>query len=280
MRGVIVKNRYYKDEGTDYVFKRLAEEFRALSVDVELTDAFEILERESLPRFAVYWDKDYASARLLEKRGVRVFNPSASIMKCDDKYVTMAELDGEVEFAETVTMPMKYPVNQPKDVGLIERAEKLGYPLVAKFSVGSLGNGVFLIKDRDGLEEFYRKNADCGRIMFQKYIADSRGRDVRIYVVGGKFAGAVKRVNRASFKSNAEAGAVTENFAPNAELVSTAEKVGSLLGLDYGSVDFFDTKTPIVNEVNSNAYFKDAERLGKINIARKYAEYVREVASC
>lgn len=276
MHGAIVKNRYYRDEGSDYVFQRLSQEFEALSVDVELTGAFELFGRDRLPQFAVYWDKDCASARLLERQGVRVFNRAEAIYKCDDKYMTMAELHNVVEFAETVTAPMKYPINEPNDIELLERAEKLGYPLIAKFAVGSLGSGVFLIKSRSELQEFYRKNADCGRIMFQKFIAESSGRDIRIYVVGGKFAGAVKRINRASFKSNAETGAVTEHFVPIKEFVETAEKASAALKLDYCSVDLFDIDRPVVNEVNSNAYFKDAERLGKINIARRYAEYVRE----
>ena len=63
---------------------------------------------------------------------------------------------------------------------------------------------------------------------------------------------------------------------PSKYFVETAENASAALKLDYCSVDLFDIDRPVVNEVNSNAYFKDAERLGKTDIARRYAEYVRE----
>ncbi len=281
MEGVIVRNRYYRDEGSDYVCERLSQEFALLGIDAFESNAFDLLERDEMPNFVVFFDKDCACARLLEKRGVRVFNPADSIRICDDKYATQVELFGVAEFPKTICAPLRYAVSKEKDDAFIEAVgSNLGFPLVAKFCVGSLGAQVFLIKDKRELKLFHSDANYVGRVIYQEYIKDSYGKDVRIYTVGGKAVACVGRENSASFKSNAETGAATYRFEPSAEHIAIAERISSSLRLDYAAVDFFRTERPLAVEVNSNAYFKEAERVCGVNVAACYARHIAKEIGC
>lgn len=281
MEGVVVRNRYYRDEGSDYVCKRLAEELSALGVKTSESNVADVLAKDVLPSFVVFFDKDYAGARLLEKRGVRVFNPADSIRICDDKFLTQVELYGIADFPKTICSPLRYAATEKKDGLFLDGVCKaLGFPLVAKFCVGSLGAQVFLIKDRLGLERFHSENEARGRIIYQEYVESSRGKDIRIYTVGGKAVACVARESSTSFKSNAEVGAVTNKFVPSPEHIATAERVSRHLKLDYAAIDFFRTMSPIVVEVNSNAYFKDAERVCGVDIAACYARHIAKEIGC
>ena len=186
MKGVIVRNRYYRDLGSDYVADRLFSELKAMGVKIEISDAFTLLSGKALPEFAVFLDKDCVSGRLLEKRGVRLFNSADAVRICDDKFLTAVELDGIAAFPETLCSPLKYPVSEPQDEPFIRCvAERLGFPVIAKFCVGSLGAQVFLLNDLAELEKFHVENVSSGRIIYQKYVRESKGSDIRVYVVGG-----------------------------------------------------------------------------------------------
>lgn len=281
MEGVIVRNRYYRDEGSDYVCGRLAEELKLFGIKTNTCSVFDLLANDVFPEFAVFFDKDYTSARLLEKKGVRVFNPADSIRICDDKYATQAELYGVADFPKTVCSPLKYKASTEKDKSFFDRIGKdIGFPLIAKFCVGSLGAQVFLIGDRRELEKFHSEHEAEGRIIYQEYVAKSHGKDIRIYTVGGKAIACVARESSCSFKSNAQNGAVTSGFVPTVEHTAVAERISKHLKLDYAAVDFFRTDDPLVIEVNSNAYFKEAERACGVDIAAYYARHIVKEIGC
>lgn len=281
MEGVIVRNRYYRDSGSDYVVARLVQELTALGLKIETTDAFSLLSRSSFPKFAVFLDKDYTYARLLEQKGVRLYNRADAIRICDDKCLTAVELDGVANFPDTICAPLNYPVSDPHDELFLKAvSEKLGFPLIAKFCIGSLGAQVFLINSGDELSAFHMKNVKRGRIIYQRYVDESRGRDIRIYTVDGKAIASVSRENNSSFKSNAERGGRTEAIEPSKAHIEIAEKVSKKLGLDYAAVDFFKMKEPLIAEVNSNAYFKDAEAASGVNIAACYAKHIAKESGC
>ncbi len=275
-----MKNRYYSDGGSDYVISRLSEEFAFSGISVEVSDVFSLLESSRLPDFAVMWDKDVSGARMLERRGVRLFNRADSVRICDDKYLTYAETYGICDYPETFCAPLEYSLSPQFDEEFSDRVSALGFPLVAKPAVGSLGSGVTVINDFDALKKFCLENSGKRRIMYQSFVKSSEGRDTRLYVIGGKTVAAVKRVNEHSFKSNAEAGASTYLYDAPSDMVRIAERLCMHLKLDYASVDFFDCEKPLLNEINSNAYFHGAETACGVNIARRYVGYIAEVMKC
>ncbi|MDR0426517.1 MAG: hypothetical protein LBH24_05015 [Clostridiales bacterium] len=282
MKGLCYTNRYYTDAGTRYAVKRLKEAFAAHGA--ALTDAPTppiLLESGGLSErpetdFVLFWNKDVPAARVLERAGLRVFNSARAIGLCDDKALTYAALFGVgVSVPETVFSPLCYDVSDNADDGLVALIEKkLGYPLIVKNCVGSLGRQVRLIRDRAALTEIRRALARVPHL-YQRFIAGSAGRDVRVYMAGGQYLGGMRRVNAGGVASNRAAGGRAEAFAASAGLIDAARRIGAALGLDYFAADFTDTGEPLLLEVNSNAYFEGIESLGA-DIAGAYARHIIE----
>ncbi len=282
MKGIFVVNNYYTDSGIEYVFSRLKEEFEKLGATLEKITCPHLIYNEKGEAsvdvdadFAVFWNKDSAVAKILEKK-MPVFNSGRAIEVCDDKAKTFLEVEGKgVLMPKTITAPIRYDINKTIDENFLFFCEKeLSFPIVVKENTGSQGRQVYLASSRAELWELSQKLMHVPHIL-QQYVADERGVDIRIYVVGGKAIASCKRKNTTGFKSNVHMGGVAENYEASKQLKEQAELIASALSLDYGSVDFLTEKGHFV-EANSNAYFKAIESLG-YDIAGAYARHIKKV---
>ncbi len=281
MRGAFIINKYYSDNGIEYIANRLCEEFakRGHTLDVTPCPTLFYDDKCSLKMgggfdFVIFWNKDFQVATALERAGVRVFNSSKAICDCDDKAKTYLRLAGEgVRVPKTVVAPQVYDVTTQNDLNFIMQVENyLGYPVIIKENTGSQGRQVYLAENRAELIALHSGLLHVPHV-FQSYVADERGVDVRIYVVGGKAIASCKRRNTTGFKSNVHMGGRAEKFDAPQELLAEAERIAKILELDYGSIDFLPAKEPVFVEANSNAYFYAIERLG-YDIAGAYVEYI------
>ena len=227
--------------------------------------------------FAVYLDKDKYLGRILEKTGMRLFNSSEAVERCDDKMLTYLALsDSGIEIPESVSAPLCYtPSVHPDESFLSRTAARLGFPLVAKKSFGSFGKDVRLIRTMDELRTTEKDFLYCPHF-YQRYLAESAGRDIRVIVIGGRAVAAMeRRAQKGEFRSNIELGGhgvcvgLTESFR------LAAEKAAEALQLDYCGVDLLEAGSkPVLCEVNSNAFFEGMEAATGMNIARLYAEHI------
>lgn len=280
MKGVFVVNRYYSDEGTEYVRSRLTHELARLGHTLEVAPCPAAVigenceaERWSGYDYAVFWDKDVAAARALESGGLRLFNRAHAIETCDDKVKTyLALLGSGASVPKTIVAPLVYDVNSGEDREFIRGvAQSLGYPVVVKAATGSQGRQVWLAACEAELAEISARLAHTPHL-YQRYTADERGADIRVMVVGGRAVACCKRRSTTDFRSNVNLGGSAERFSPSASLVSEAERIAGLLGLDYGSVDFLTASGTFV-EANSNAYMRAVESLG-FDVAGAYARHI------
>lgn len=228
--------------------------------------------------FCVYLDKDKYVPRMLEKRGMRLFNRAESVELCDDKMLTHIALAGAgIPMPETIPTPLCY-----KDVDTCAEdgdspARILGYPLVVKESFGSLGKQVFLARNREELLAL-RRELKWKPHLFQRYIAESAGQDLRVICVGGEVVACMRRVSENDFRSNIGSGGRGERYPVTEEVRALARKVSETLKLDYCGIDLlFGKEGFLVCEVNSNAYFETLERVTEINVAKAYAEHMCRV---
>ena len=284
-RGIILINAYTKSEHELNQPLRLREELAALGVNAEIVrnrfPAFLNGEGEvSLsdpPDFCVYLDKDKYTGEMLEKRGVRLFNPIGAIADCDDKMRTYLALGGfGIPMPKTFAAPLCYYPDEPYGgLELVER--ELGYPIVVKECYGSLGKGVSLARDRAELSSLAER-LKCRPHLFQEFIEESRGRDVRVIVVGGKAIGSMLRISDCDFRSNAELGGKGVPYGLSEEGRLLCEKIARILRLDYCGIDLlFGKEGFLLCEVNSNAFFGTFERVTGVNAARAYAEHIFKI---
>lgn len=281
MKCIIVVNAYSKTESQIAQAQRIADELRLLGADCEIVKNINLAKISDGKIFAVsadkciFLDKDRAAARLLEKSGIRLFNSAESIESCDDKMLTHIILaNSGIPMPDCIYAPLCYNADAPVDETFLKGVEKLGYPLVAKNCYGSLGTGVYLIKDYSELVKFESKNKLKAHL-YQKFVGKG-GEDIRVIVIGGKFVCAMKRVNDNDFRSNVALGGRGERYKADKELIDLSENTARILKLDYCGIDVLTDNDGhmCICEVNSNAFFAEAERVCGVNIAKKYAEFV------
>ena len=277
MKGIIVKNGYFSSVAYDKQISRLEEEFKLLGVETEIYyNKYPVTTYQKFNYdFCVFLDKDINLAKVIEKSGVKTFNNSEAIYVADSKIRTSIALSGTkgIKVQKAVFSPKKYV--KETDVNFLKRAsEEIGYPLVVKDEYGSRGLQVFLVNNFCELCEVV-KQMGTNDYLLEEYRHTSKGKSVRIIVVGGKVIGGILLENDKNFRSNSYLGGKGKIFNVTKEYAFVAEKVANQLKLDYCGVDLFYDE-PIIIEVNSNAYFAEFEETTGINVAENYARYILE----
>lgn len=283
MKGIITVNAYIKTESQISQADRIAEELKNLGCDVQVTRNLNLCRitdgklSANDYDFCVFLDKDKACARMLEKSGTRLFNCAKAIELCDNKILTHIALSNNgINMPDSVYAPLCYyrDANISEEF-LLQVEYTLGFPLVAKKCYGSLGAGVYLIKNRAELREFEENNKLIEHF-YQRFINCGAGEDIRVLLIGGKYLCSMKRTNTNDFRSNVELGGKGENYVADGQLIYLCEKVAAILNLDYCGIDILTDQNGVryVCEVNSNAFFAEAERVCKINVAKSYAQHI------
>jgi RimK family alpha-L-glutamate ligase len=274
MRGILIVNHFlntekYKDQ-TDLYLKA------ARKMDVQLcvcTNAQRCPESD----FILFLDKDVALARELELCGRAVFNSAHAIALCDDKALTYLALrNTTLPMPKTLIAPMTFFQSDWMNNPFLDHVEsELGFPLVLKEACGSFGWQVWMINDKI---ELALRLTECSpkRVILQEYISTSRGRDVRINIVGGEPVASMYRYSSTDFRANISSGGSMKPYVPTDDQVKVAVEACRVLGLDFGGVDllFGDEDVPILCEVNSNAHIKNILDCTGINVAEHIIRYI------
>ncbi|MCE4615080.1 MAG: RimK family alpha-L-glutamate ligase [Desulfurococcales archaeon] len=174
----------------------------------------------------------------LELSGTVVINPFESLLLSRDKITQLLYLsEGGLPTPETI---MTWSVSTA-----LRYLSKWGKAII-KPVIGSLGRGVMLIDDED--RAFYDLSTvlRSGQpIYIQRYI-EKPGRDIRVFVVGGKILGGMYRVSM-GWKTNIARGAKPVKAELNGELEELALRATRILGLEFAGVD-------IAEDVNNGSY--------------------------
>ena len=234
-------------------------------------------ERSELPDFVLFYDKDIRLAEQLERCGLRLFNSARAIELCDDKALMHSRLAGLVPMPQTYSAPFTYENVGYNDAAFVETMfSLLGSPLVVKEVYGSFGQQVYLCHDIEEAKELLAR-VGGRRLIFQKFIASSFGRDLRLNVVGGRVIASMLRYNEhGDFRANISNGGSMQPHAPTPEEEELAVRTAELLGLDFCGVDllFGEDGSPILCEVNSNAHFKSIYQCTGVNAAEMITAHI------
>lgn len=228
------------------------------------------------PDFVIFWDKDILLAQYLEAQGIPVYNSSTCIAVCDDKRKThLALYRKNLPMPQTIFAPMTYPNIGFSDFDFLEQiSKKLRFPMVVKEAYGSFGNQVYLAENKKELLTLLKRLTST-ELLFQEYIADSKGRDIRLQIVGDQVIGSMYRYSESDFRANITAGGKMTAYEPDEREISLARKAAKAVGADFAGVDLlFGKQGPVVCEVNSNAHFKNLLTCTGVNAAEYMIEYV------
>ena len=285
-KGLILINAYTRILHALEQAQRLKDELNALGVaaDVRRNDFFaaytddcgKIVSAADGYDFCIYLDKDKYVSHMLEKAGLKLFNSHAAVQDCDDKMTTFIRLAGAgIAMPKTLAGFLCYTPEAEIEEETLARIEReLGYPVVLKTAYGSLGKGVRKADDRAELSRILREWQFTPHL-YQGFIAESAGKDLRVIVIGGKTVAAMKRVSHGDFRSNIELGGTGEKSDAPPEAKALCEKAARVLGLDFCGIDLLFGKDGfLLCEVNSNAFFGGIEKATGVNVARLYAEHI------
>ncbi|KMJ60315.1 hypothetical protein AB685_05745 [Bacillus sp. LL01] len=230
---------------------------------------------EPLPDFIIFFDKDVILAKHLELMGIPVYNSAACIETCDNKSLTFQALAGNgIPMPKTLLAPLVFHVHQ--DYETFDRAgEVLGFPLVVKEAYGSFGMQVYLVHN---MEELLGKVKEMGNrpFLLQEFIASSKGKDIRLNVVGDQVVASVMRISETDFRANVGNGGRMIKYNPTEYEKELAIRSSNLVGADFAGVDLLigEDGSPLLCEINSNAHFKAVHSYTGINVATYIVSHI------
>ena len=287
-KGYIIINGFLREEKFFSLYSALKQSADRAGLQLELKTNIELMcdiasgktvANETLPPFAIFWDKDVRLAKTLEAAGMKLFNSAGSIELCDDKSLTHIALMNRVPQPKTVLIPLTFPRVGYTDCAFLEKiADYLGFPFVIKQCFGSFGAGVYLARNMDEAKAALMKTAG-GAAIAQQYIASSFARDIRAYVVGDKVAAAMLRHNESGdFRANVAQGGKADAYTLSEAQAALAVKTAQILGCTFAGVDllFGENGEMTVCEVNSNAHFAGISAATGVNIVDKILEAVAQ----
>lgn len=157
-----------------------------------------------------------------------------------------------------------------------------GAPLIIKLLEGTQGLGVVLAETRKAAESVLDAfNGLKARVIVQEYIKESKGSDIRVFVVGGKVIGAMKRTGKAGeFRSNLHRGGTAEVIKLSKQERQAAVRATKAMGLDIAGVDLLQSERgPLILEVNSSPGLQGIENATGKDVAGKIIAYIENAIS-
>jgi gamma-F420-2:alpha-L-glutamate ligase len=202
--------------------------------------------------------------RKFENLGVRSINSADCIKTTNDKYLSYLKLSDE-----NIPVPKTYLASH--NLEIIEK--EIGCPIVIKPIIGAQGKGVILAEDLDIL-----KGLESRDFMVQEYIEYSRGRDIRVFIVGGKAIACVERVGAEDdFRSNFSLGGSVRPYNLTPEIKKIAESTAKALRLEIGGIDLlFNQDGFKVCEANFSPGFETIEKCYNLDIPKIIFNYIKE----
>lgn len=212
-----------------------------------------------------------AVVRQFEMMKVFTTTESQALVRSRDKLRSL-----QILTRSGVGIPKTVFTNYSKDLGRVVDSVG-GAPCIIKLLEGTQGLGVVLAETKKAAiavcEAF---NSLKARVIVQEFIQESRGQDVRAFVVDGRVVGAMKRTGKeGEFRSNLHRGGTAELIELSHEEEVTAIKAAKAIGLDVAGVDMLQSERgPLVIEVNSSPGLEGIERATGQDIAGEMVKFI------
>ncbi len=205
-----------------------------------------------------------AVVRQFEQLGIFPLNSSLAIAVSRDKLRSLQMLS-----RRDIGLPTTAFVRHRDDIlPAIERVG--GAPVIIKLLEGTQGVGVILaesIKIAEAIIETLHGAKQ--NVLVQKFVAESKGKDIRAFVVGGRVVAAMRRVAVGQeFRSNIHRGGSAKKVELDEAYERTAVRAAQFMGLQVAGVDMLEAASgPQVMEVNSSPGLEGIETATGADVA-------------
>jgi ribosomal protein S6--L-glutamate ligase len=209
--------------------------------------------------------------RQFEQMGVYTLNDSNAIACSRDKLRALQVLS-----RHKVLLPKTIFVRRKKEI--LKAIETLGgVPVVIKLLEGTQGMGVVLAQDLNTARALIELlQVAKQNILVQKFVEESRGRDIRAFVVGGRVVASMRRIaSSEEFRANIHLGGRAEKIELSKDYAEAAVKAAELMGLRIAGVDMLESdEGPMILEVNSSPGLEAIEQTSKVDVADEIIRFV------
>ena len=214
-----------------------------------------------------------AVVRQFEQIGVFCANSSHGIVNSRDKLRALQVLS-------------RHDIGIPETAYVRDRSDVLpairrvgGAPVIIKLLEGTQGVGVILAETETVAAAIIETMQSAKQnVLIQKFVAESKGRDIRAFVVGSRVVAAVRRVAQGTeFRSNVHRGGKAEPVELDAQYEQTAVRAAQIMGLRIAGVDVLESsRGPQVMEVNSSPGLEGIEGATRLDIAGEIVDFVAQ----
>ncbi|WP_147803494.1 ATP-grasp domain-containing protein [Alkalicoccus halolimnae] len=195
-----------------------------------------------------------------EMRGIRVFNCSKVSRIANDKRLSHA-------YMNCLGIPM-LPSTAAHRKSLHYMSPS--YPFILKDPFGRGGTGVEWIARPQQLNRTLKDE------LLMQPVGGQRGRDVRVYVVGGKIAGSILRESQTDFKANISGGANAVFYELSDADKAVVHTITASLKLDFAGLDFLldEEDGLLFNEMEDAVGCRSLYMNSSVDIADVFMEHV------
>jgi RimK family alpha-L-glutamate ligase len=198
----------------------------------------------------------------IEKRGVPVLNSPRAIERSVDKFYTTALL-------QEAGLPTPETVVCEGATEAMSAVAAMG-DVIIKPLFGSMGHGMVRVGDPDVAFRIVRSLEQLRIVFYVQRVVDHGGRDVRVFVVGGRVLAAIeRRAPDGRWRTNVSLGGVAQPFELPPSWEQLALRAAATIGADYAGVDLLPSRdgTVFVLEVNGIPGWQGLEQATGIDVA-------------
>ncbi|MBR3646094.1 MAG: ATP-grasp domain-containing protein [Lachnospiraceae bacterium] len=235
-------------------------EFKVI-FDDEDKDVYDVIGKGCL---VVNRSRNEQIASRLEEQGAKVVNSSAVTGICNDKWQTyLWAKEHNIPVLDTYCGDEKVPE----------------YPVVIKSLAGHGGSEVFLAHNDKEKEEYTQIiESRWGK---NKYIiqpcADTKGRDIRVYVLDGQIVVAMCREASDGFKSNYSLGGTSRRIELNEKETDVVRRVQENMDLSYAGIDLiYDGDRVVLNEIEDAVGARMVYENTDIDIVKIFGDWMEK----
>lgn len=254
MTGLIVYNEVWLEKNRFFADK-LKCELNLLGVETKIVTEEEAVKFR--PDFAVMRVYNEQLNAHFDRLNVRTFNNSRVASICNDKWKTYVML-------EQAGIPC----------ALTQRLEEcdLPYPRIVKARHGHGGSEVFWVSNEREMTQIREKSKDAAIVQPP---VGKRGRDLRVYVIGGEPIVAMLRCSDSDFRSNYSLGGYAKRYELKPSERALVKKTASLMDFDFVGIDFLiGDEGLICNEIEDAVGCRMVYALTDIDIIKIYARHI------
>jgi RimK family alpha-L-glutamate ligase len=215
----------------------------------------------------------------IEEHGVPVVNSPRAIERSVDKFYTDALLqEAGLPIPETVVCEGTEDAMSAIRAMLGRRnLDEGGGDVIIKPIFGSMGHGIVRVSDPDVAFRVLQSLEQLRAVFYVQRAVESGGRDVRVFVVGGRVLGAIeRRAAGGDWRTNVSRGGSARAFDLPPAWEAIALGAAAAVGADYAGVDLVPAQdgTVFVLEVNGIPGWQGLQRATGIDVAGAIVDHV------